>query len=277
MDDPNNPGAKWTGNWREAWASGDDKKLNWAKRYASPQAMIDAAWSAQERISKGELAQPLPENPSTEQLIAYRKSHGIPEKPEGYLEALPKELHLEAEDRAIIAPYLPIMHELNLGPKAAARLIQFRQAEVERQINERTAADTALRTKTEDAMRQEWGGEYRANVNHITSFLQSRLGEEGFHDIMNARTPSGDPLLGSPGVLRAFAQLAVEHGGGNVTITLPDGGLADAKGVATRMAEIVKLMANPSSEYWRGPKANAIQAEYRKLVDFEEQNKRRGG
>lgn len=268
-------GAKWGANWREGWAANDEKKLSWAQRYASPQAMLDAAWSAQERIAKGELAKPLPTNPTAEQLTEYRKANGIPEKADGYWDGLPKELRLEEGDKEILAPYLPVMHELNLSPAQASKLIAFRQQEMQRHIDERQVADGELKTKTEDTLRQEWGGEYRAHVNNITGFLRTNFGEEGMDDIMNARTPNGDPLLGSPGVLRSLAQLAVATRGGNITITTADGGLVDAKGVDARLGEIVKLMGDDASEYWKGPKADGLQAEYRRLITAQQQMKSR--
>ncbi len=237
--------------------------------------MLDAAWNANQRVASGELAKPLPENPTPEQLTEYRKAHGIPEKAEGYWEALPKDLKIEEGDKEIIAPYLPIMHELNLSPAQASKLIAFRQQEMERQVDERQAADVALRTQTEDELRNEWGGEYRAHVNNIKGFLRANFGEEGMDEVMNARTPSGDPLLGSPAVLRALAQLAVANGGGNVTITTADGGLMDQKGVQGRLDEIVNLMKDDSSEYWKGPKAESLQAEYRRLITAQQQMKSR--
>lgn len=236
--------------------------------------MLDAAWAAQQRIASGDLTKPLPDNPTAEQLTEYRKAHGIPEKAEGYWDAL-KDVKLDDLDKEIVSPYLPVMHELNLSPAQAAKLIAFRQQEVERQVDERQSADVALRTQTEDELRKEWGGEYRAHVNNIKGFLRANFGEEGMDEVMNARTSSGDPLLGSPGVLRALAQLAVANGGGNVTITTADGGLMDQKGVDGRLAEIVKLMGDDSSEYWKGPKSESMQAEYRRLITAQQQMKSR--
>ncbi|MHB8816524.1 MAG: hypothetical protein ACYDAE_25125 [Steroidobacteraceae bacterium] len=249
--------------------------MNWASRYASQQAMLDAAWSAQERIAKGELARPLPDNPTPEQLAEYRKGRGIPEKPEGYWEAA-KDVKLEEGDKEIIAPYLPIMHELNLTPAQAAKLIGFRQQEVERQIDERQQADVTLRKQTEDALHQEWGSQYRQNVETMRSFLETRFGD-GVDDLMNARTPSGDPLLGNSTVLRSLLQMALDLNGGVPSITLPDGKLADGAGVDSRMHEIEALMKDGSSKYWKGPEAEPMQAEYRRLIEFKERNAARGG
>jgi hypothetical protein len=264
---------------RTGWAGQDQGKLNWINRYASPQAALDAAWAAQDRIAKGDLAKPLPANATPEQVTEYRKAHGIPEKAEGYWDAFTaayKDMKIEDSDREVIAPYLPVMQELNLTPAQASRLIAFRQQEADRQIDERIQADTQLRTSTEDALRQEWGSQYRQNVETMRSFITTRFGDAA-EDLLNARTPNGDPLLGSSTVLRSLLQMAMDLNGGAATITLADGKLADGAGVDARMGELHKLMANTSSEYWKGPNADNLQREYRRLVEYQERNAARGG
>ena len=272
--DPSSAGAKWEANWRESYAAGDEKKLSALKRYNSPKDALDALFSAQQRIAETRPTT-LPKDATAEQVAQYRKDNGIPEKPEAYLESLPKDVNLEEGDKEIITPYLSVMHELNLTPAQAAKLIATRQAEANRQIDERMQADEALRTRTEDELRQEWGPQYRATVNNINGFLKHHFGEDGADAILQARTPDGNPLVGSPEVLRALGQLAAMVKGAPTSIVGGDGGLLDAKGVTERIADIEKLMANTSSEYWKGPKAEKMQAEYRQLIDARNEMKRR--
>jgi len=273
--DQTSAGAKWEANWRESYAGKDEKKLNVLKRYNSPKDALDALFSARQKIDAGEAKAPLPENATPEQLAEYRKSNGIPEKPEAYLESLPKDVHLEDGDKEVLAPYLTAMHELNMTPAQASKLIALRQAEANRQIDERLAADEQLRTRTEDELRQEWGPQYRATVNNINGFLKHHFGEEGAEAILQARTPDGSPLVGSPEVLRSLGQLAAMIKGAPTTIVGGDGGLIDQKGVEGRIGEIEKMMGNQSSDYWKGPKSESIQAEYRKLIDARDEMKRR--
>lgn len=231
--------------------------------------MLDAAWNAQERIAKGDLSKPLPENPTPEQLAEFRKAHGIPEKADDYWNVLPK---FEEADKGLIAPWLPLMHELNLSPQQAGKLGTFRQQLMEQWVDQRNTADQTLRTATEDELRQEWGGQYRAHVNGIEGFLRANFGEDGMEAIKNARAPNGDRIFDNPGIRRALAQLVVSTGGGNVTIVGADGKLMDAAGVEDRIAQIEKMMRDDNANYIKNEK---VQAEYRALIDKRSQNRAR--
>lgn len=267
------PAARWTAT-RTGWAKEDQAKQNWLGRYVSVEAALDAAWNAQQRLAQTRSTAP-PENATAEQLTAWRKDNGIPEKADGYWDAV-KELKIEEGDKEIIAPYLPVMHELNLTPAQAQKLITFRQSEMERQIDERHQADVTLRGQVEEELRGEWGSNYKANTNGIKAFLLANFGEEGMDQVMNARTPDGDPLLGKVGVLRALVQLSHSANGGPVTITTASGTtIADLKGATARKAELVKLMGDEGSVYWKGPEAAKLQQEFRDIVDYEERQKAR--
>lgn len=209
-----------------------------------------------------------------EQVAAYRKDNGIPEKPEGYLEALPKTLELQDIDRKILAPYLARMQELNIRPEIAASLIELRQVEAERQIDERLEADRQMSSRLEETLRGEWGREYGANINSLKGFINQTFGEAA-EAFLSGRDGNGDPLLANQHVVRALLQLANDTRGGNITIATADGRMIDGAGVEARISEIEKLMGDSSSEYYKGAKAEAIQAEYRKLIDAREANKRR--
>ena len=78
------PTAKWPDDWREQLAAGDEGLLKQLKRYASPANYAKAGFEAQQRLRAGQAKEPLPENPTPEQITAWRKDNGIPEAPDGY-------------------------------------------------------------------------------------------------------------------------------------------------------------------------------------------------
>lgn len=236
--------------------------------------MFDAAWNAQQKLSETRPTA-LPKDATPEQIAAYRKENGIPEKADGYLEAV-KDLNIPEGDREIIAPYLPIMHKHNLSPEVAKELIATRQAETDRQIEARIAEDKKLSTEWQEELRTEWGNQYRGNVANIKNLLTSRFGEEGMERLLTAREPNGDLILDNPGILRALAQLAIDVNGGAPTITTADGtSIADLKGATARKGELEKMMGDSTSEYYKGPNAAKLQQEYRDIVDYELRQKAR--
>jgi hypothetical protein len=219
----------------------------------------------------------LPKDATPEQITAFRKDNGIPEKAEAYLEALPKDVAetLTDDDKAIITPYLTALHKLNLTPTQASELIAVRQAEQDRQVEARVEADGQLRTKTEDALRADWGNNYRAEINNIHGMLNGAPTDvrEAF---LQARTPDGNALVGTPEVVRWLAQLARTVNPYSVPVG-GDGGSLDQKGVDARIGEIEGWMgAQKGSEsyrkYYADPK---VQTEYRALIDAREAMKKR--
>lgn len=268
-------GDNWDATWREKWSNNDEKKLNWSKRYASPSAMLDAAWSAQQRISSGELKAPLAKDATPEQITAYRKENGIPETAAGYFEKLPEGVKLDDADRAMLAPYTEIMHKHNLSPEAAGEFLAARAKVLDDLMGKQVENDKTLRVQVEDQLRKEWGPEYRSNVNNIHALFQGAP-EEVREAIMSARGPDGRALFNDAKTMQYFAQLARQLNPFGVMVG-SDGGSLDQKGVEARIAELggPNFMGNSNSEYLKGPKADALQKEYRDLIDARDRMRQR--
>lgn len=266
-------GENWGANWRESYAGVDEKKLKALGRYDSPRAALDALFNAQQKISSGELKAPLAKDATPEQIATYRKDNGIPEKAEGYFEKLPDGVKLDDNDKAMLAPYAQLMHELNLSPDAASKFLQVRAQALDDLVGKQLENDNKLRSTTEDFLRKEWGAEYRANVNNIQGMFQGAP-EEVRDAIMSARAPDGRAIFNDPATMQYFAQLARQLSPFH-TIVGGDGGALDQKGVEGRIGEIEKLMGKSGSEYWKGPTAEKIQKEYRDLIDGRERLRKR--
>lgn len=258
-------------HWRGTWAGTDDKKKAWAERRTDLKVALDSAYAADQKIAELSAAakQVLPKDATPEQITQYRKDNGIPDKPEGYLDALPTDIKatIDDTDKGILTPYLGLMQKHNLPPALAAEFVQMRQAEHDRQVDERNTADTTLRTQTEDALRGDWGNNYRAEINNIHGLLDGAPAEVK-EALLQARTPDGNAFVGTPEAMRWLAQLArtVNH------YSVPvggDGGSLDQKGVDARITEIEGWMGakNGSTEYKKYWGNDKVQTEYRTLLD----------
>ena len=219
----------------------------------------------------------LPKNATAEQITQYRKDNGIPEKPEAYLDALPADVKatLDDTDKQVLTPYLAKLQELNVSPATAAQLIALRQSEADRWFDDRAQTDLQTKQKTEDALRADWGNNYRAEINNINSFLESAPPD--VRDMLfDARTSDGRGILAVPETLRWLAQKAREVNPYSVPVGA-DGGSLDQKGVDARITELESWMGskNGSENYNRYWKNDKIQAEYRELVDAREMLKKR--
>lgn len=267
------PAAKgWGETWRQELAGDDEKALKQLERFQTPKALWDSYQQAYQRIRSGELKAPLAKDATPEQVTAWRKENGIPEKPEEYLSNLPNGLVIGEDDKPIFDSFVAELHKVNADPKVAHAAVAWYHNFQEEQAAQTAEQDAGHKTEVEDALRTEWGADYRANVNQVKGYLSSL--PKGVGDLIaNARGPDGRALLNNPDVMRALAQTAREINPA-ATIVAP-GAANQGQAVEDEINSLKKLMGNKSSEYWKGPKAENLQARYRQLITAQEKLKAR--
>ena len=74
----------WPSDWATRMSKGDEKVAKQFSRYASPEALAEAHISLRRRFDSGEFRAALPKDAKPEEVSAWRKDNGIPEKPEAY-------------------------------------------------------------------------------------------------------------------------------------------------------------------------------------------------
>lgn len=253
----------WPKDWRQRWAKDDSKRLNVLSRYASPEAAFDAMVAAQDKIRSGEHKRPPGKDATPEQLAEWRKDHGIPESHDKYDLKFDSGLVVGKEDQPVVDEFLKRAHATNMSNDNVKATIEWYYDEVKRQADARQQQDVAQAKDTEDVLRQEWGGEYRGNLNMITSLL-TQFPETVRDAIKAARLPDGRGLFNDPDVLRGFAAMAREV---NPAATLVPGGSGDVQSIDTEIAKIEKVMTTNRRAY---NKDEAMQARYRQLLEARE-------
>lgn len=243
-------------------AGGDAKKLESLKRYASPQAVLDAHMQLRGRMDSGELKGPFPKDGKPEVQAAWRKANSVPEAPEAYDITMPDGLVVGEEDLPIVNEVRKAMHEVNAPQavltKALTAYYKMRAAEEAA----RDDRDLEHKSLSEEALRQEWGVEYKQNVNAISNFITQTFGEDAKR-LLGARLADGKPLGNDPAILRGLAAIAREM---NPMATVT--GMTGPAAIQNAEAELAKLnamMGDRSSEYWRGDNAQKNQARWREL------------
>ncbi|HUV52105.1 MAG TPA: hypothetical protein VMW64_03420 [Dehalococcoidia bacterium] len=250
----------WGESWRQDYAGEDASKLEQLGRYASPNAAFDALFSAKQKISSGEYKSALsfPADGTPEDQAAWRSSNGIPEAADKY------ELGDFGEDvQPAIDSLTSLAFENNLPAGAAKVAATWYLEQQNAAIEAQNDADSEVRETAEDTLRNEWGNEYRTNMNKIHGLLDTA--PEGIKDeILGARLASGVPLGSDPSALKFLVDLALIQNP-TTTIVPPGGDMVDS--ITDELASLQTLMKNPSSEYWKGPKAETNQARVRELND----------
>lgn len=251
-------------DWRTDFAGEDEKLANKLSRFATPQDFGKSYWEAQEKISKGQASKPLAEDASDEEKAAYREALGIPADPNGYLENLPDGLVVGDDDREIMTDFMAAMHKHNAPPAIAHEAIAWYNDFAEKQQDLMQQRDTAMMDETALALREEWGGDYRANMNLVKTLVEGTFGQSA-ESILNARGPDGSALMNNPEVLKAFAQLSREING--PATLMPTNTSNPAQGAQDRIAEIEKMMHDTPTAYFKN---EAVQKEYRDLLEWVE-------
>lgn len=265
----------WGDDWRARLAAGStdpEKEGAQLARYESPEQIWRKARELERRMSAGELKAPLAPNATPEEKARWRKDNAIPETPEGYKINMPAGREPPKDDDAFLKSFLKSAHEVNYTQAQVDSAISTFYADVDRVIQATQEAEKAAEAATEDALRQEWGADYRPNKAMAEALLARA--PAGFRDrFMNGYLSDHTPIRASPEAWKWLVQMEREI---NPAATVVPGATGDVgKTVTDEIAAMRALMGNENSEYWIGPKAEANQARYRQLLEAEARIKAR--
>lgn len=256
--------------WREEWAGDDEGLQKFLGRYHSKPAAIKAMKDLNDGIRTGKYVKPLGDDPSESELADYRKNFGVPDKPEGYTAKLPDGLVVGDDDKPYVDEFAKAMLEANAPKGSFDAGLKAYYAIVEKQSADATERERAAKTEAEDTLREEWGGDYRRNLNVVNSFLETAP-----EQVKNALTggfgPDGIMLANNAEMVKWLAGLALEKN--PIAAVVPGAGSNQAQAISDEIANIEKLMGNKGSDYWTGPKSAAMQKRYLQLVEANEKLK----
>jgi hypothetical protein len=256
----------WPENWREQVAGEDSKVRERLARYASPAEVARALVAAQEKIRSGELRPGITAKSTPEEVAEYRKAAGIPEAPDKYDLDLGGGLVVADADRPLIDTFLEAAHRTNQTPEQVKAGLRAYYEITEAAEAQRSALDESTRTAAEDALRTEWGQDFRPNINRVTQLLDAIMDAPAKTEFLNSRQADGTPIFNNPGIVKAMLRLAlIENPAGTV---VPSGG--GEKGLNDRIKQIEAMMG--TAKYTKDEK---IQQEYRDLVEARERVEKR--
>lgn len=263
------PSDSWGDDWRQNYAGEDEKMAKRLERYASPKAALDALVAAQNKISSGELKTALQPDATDEETAQWRTENGIPENVDGYEINLPNGIVVGEEDKPIVDSFLESALASNLHPDQVNSALAWYYDNQEQQALELENADNELKQKSEDALRVEWGQDYRRNIQLANNLLDGA--PEGVKDqIMGARLADGTPLGNNPDALNWLVDLSRKVN--PVATVVPGSGTNAVQAIETELANLKGMMGDRSSEYWKGDNSAKNQARYRELVEVMEKH-----
>lgn len=252
---------KWPEKWREELAAGDEKAVERLKRFQAPGDIFKSFRALEQRMSSGELKAnvPFPEKGSAEEKTAWRQAQGLPETPDKYEVKLPDGIVIGEHDKPLVDTFLKDAHAANLPPSAVNTALTSYFKMQEAQIAEgKKAWDEGLKA-TEDALRVEWGQDYRKNIQHLEGFVSEWIGDEAL------RTKVMNGAKSDAGFAKALMGLILQVDPVGTVVTAE--GQNQVQALSDEIANLVKMSGDKNSEYWKGPKAAHHQARLRELND----------
>lgn len=267
--------ADWPDDWRSKFAGEDAKALKRLERFGSPTDLFKSFRELEGKLSSGQLkakTEAPGADATPEELAAFRKELGIPESPDKYDTELGNGFVWSDADKAMLEGYTKYAHEKNMTPAQVKENLAWYAASQQAALEQQAEADTSFRVNSEDTLRREWGQDFRRNMNAVYQ-LFTDLPTDVRDSLFSARTPDGKLVGDHPGLMQFYANLAREL---NPAATiLPAGGANPMQSIGERKSSLETMMGDPRSEYWRGPKSEALQQEYRDLLDAESKLKSR--
>lgn len=263
-DPPVNAFATPSDNWRTDLVSlagfeGEEaeKRSGQLERVMDMGSLTKNYFEAQDRIRKGELSNGLPENPSDEQVSAWREANGVPEAADKYELSLEDGLVLGEEDSRIMEGVFKVAHEANIPTSAMNELTNAMLAGREAESEAMQAQDGMDTQTTTRQLKEAWGQDYQTNLNMVQG-LTSQLPDTIRAEFEGARMADGKAMFNSPEVMTFFADMArklnpagtVVPGSNNPTQAITD--------------EIAKLEARMGDDDWHKDRTaqNRIQELY---------------
>lgn len=262
--------ADWPEDWRGKLAGEDEKLAKRLERFKSPVDVWKSFLNAEQKISAGQMKPTLPENPSEEDMAAYRKELGVPDKPEGYLEKLPDGLVIGDGDKELANSFIEQAHAANMPPEFVGAALDWYYQRQEAEVAKVAEEDKGYRSEAEDDLRGEWGGDFRPIQNSVKNFLNTTpvVGQDEngkdvtLGDVLRgSRSPDGRLLGDNPQFLRWIADLADKA---NPAGFVAPGAGDQSKSVDDEITQIEEVMRTKRGTYDKDEK---MQARYLKLLE----------
>ncbi len=258
----------WPADWRENLAKGadgkpDEKVLDRLKRFSDPSGIWQSFRNLEAKQSSGELVPKLSKDATPEQIAAYRQANGIPEAPDKYEIKLREGLVIGEEDKPVIEEFAKRLHGKNVSNEVMSGFVEAYYDILETQAQKATEEAGKRKQATEDALRKEWGEEFRPNQTRIQNLIEANLPVDSPLKAKLQRTIERDPDFAK--MMDALARQIMP-----VTTLLPQGQGGLAASVDTEIAEIEKLMRTDRNAYNKDVKK---QERYQELLAFRDRQK----
>lgn len=267
----------WPGDWREKLAGTDEDFLKRLNRFSSPEGLSRWNRNLEKKLSSGEYKRSQPDGDTPEAIAEWRKANDVPEKPEDYLHAIPRDVEVSEADITALNRVFAEAHKHGVASKEMVGIVRTFYETQREALEQQQKQDADFRRESEQKLSEEWGIEKQQNLNAIQTVLDN-FAPEGFRDrLFSARLADGRVLGDDPDAIRFMANIARE--------VLPDsfispGAAPSFSGAMGKMDDEIAALetemrttrGGPPDSYWNNPRK---QQRYMELIEKRERLGRR--
>ncbi len=260
---------KWPDDWRQQMAGEDKAALDRLARYGSPSDVAKALAEAQKKISEGVKPKAAPaDNASDEEKAEWRKANGIPDTVDDFVKAikLPDKREIGEEDKPVVAAFSERALKKGIAPAVMAEMIDEYYALQEETATQLAEQDAEFKTTSLQALREEWGGDFKANINSMRPYFET-VDAKLFDNLMGGRLADGRKIGDHPDMIRFFVAKSLQE---NPAATVVPAGANQLETIETEIKTLEKRMRDDRDAWF---KDSAAQARYQKLVEAQEKLK----
>lgn len=235
-------------DWRASLEDEGLRKV--AEKFTTPAAVLKSYAELEKRLGKS-IVKP-GKDASEEEVKAFHKALGVPDKPEDYKVEVPEGIEWGDDDKALMDSFLGKLHSAGAPPQAVEAATAWYFETLREAEEARTAEAERIRKEGEAALRKEWGGDYDKNLALANDAIR-QFGGEQLAQTLKERGLDNDPAMN-----RAFAEI-----GRRMSEAAPLTGMSEDQKttVQNRIDELASLKFT-DPEKWR---SKAIQEEWFKL------------
>lgn len=275
----------WPDDWREKLAtqiSAGDKKtyqreLTRLRRLADPSGVYGMYRELEAKFTGGGLIKVPGDDASEDDIAAFHKALGVPEKPEDYI----KDLKLENDavigdaDKPLVDSFAEALHKGGATPAAMNAALNWYFSRQEELAAERDEADDTFRRTSEAALKEHYGPAFQRTRNAITPLFATApggtniLNGDGLYArLMAGRMADGNIIGNDPDMVRWLAGLANEV---NPAATVTEDGDMSGKSIEKELEELAELRKTDSKKYY----SDDVQKRERDLIAAREKIRER--
>lgn len=243
--------AKWPDTWRDELAGEDAAFRKRLERVASPGDLAKSYRALEQKLSSGEYKRttPLAKDATDEQRATWRRDQGLPESEKIYMEkiALPNGVVLGEADKPVAEDFAKAAFAKNWSQETYNDAVAWYYEQQGRAAAARADADKQFFQKSEDALRAEWGNDYRRNIQAINNMATQFMPKGLFEQLAISRNAEGRLLGDDPAFSKWMRDIAF-----NLfpeATVVPSSSTSGSKGVEERLAEIRKVARENPDAY----------------------------